>query len=98
MSNAIEGFVEDWTEEKINVLFDQMQWSVIAIDELISGVRVTNSVKDRDNAIKRNLDHLVLSQEKSWYVNSDRDKSIFNSAINKATQELELSSQTLQNT
>ena len=76
------------TEERIDTLFDQMQWSVDAITQLIDGTRALSSDEARDDAIQRNLDHLTLGQAKSWYIEDSRDKSAIDAAITAAQNHL----------
>jgi len=88
MTDTPEEIVETWTDDEVNTLFDQMQWSVDAINELIDGTRVMASDEDRDDAIQRNLDHLTQGQEKAWYTGDSRDKSAITSAVTAAQTHL----------
>jgi hypothetical protein len=88
MTDTPEEIVETWTDEEVNTLFDQMQWSVDAINELIDGTREMASDQDRDDAIQRNLDHLTQGQEKAWYTDDSRDKSAITSAVTAAQTHL----------
>mgnify|MGYP000120824161 CR=1 FL=1 len=88
MSDIPEEVVETWTTEEVNELFDQMQWSVDAITELLDGTRVMASDADRDDAVQRNLDHLTQGQAKSWYTDDSRDKSAITAAVTAAQTHL----------
>ena len=68
------------TQAELDRHFSAMGDSVDLINAIVAGTRMQNeSAQERQDCIKRNVEHLELMIAKGWF--NDRDLTAFNAAI-----------------
>lgn len=72
--------IETPNQAELDRHFSAMGDSVDLINAIVAGTRMQNEpAKDRQDCIKRNVDHLELMIAKGWF--DDRDLSAVNASI-----------------